>query len=59
MSKKTNIKPRWCSVNIKTNSECIFDGICLSGGVCSFKKDPSARELSDSTGRKQKKKSGA
>ncbi|HNV97101.1 MAG TPA: hypothetical protein PKL13_02165 [bacterium] len=38
MEKKDNSKPKWCSLNIKKISECMFEGICLANGVCSFKK---------------------
>ncbi len=38
MATKENSKPKWCSLNIQKLSECMFEGICLAGGLCSFKK---------------------
>ncbi|MDD4290499.1 MAG: hypothetical protein PHH83_04525 [Patescibacteria group bacterium] len=38
MKKQNNTKLRQCSLNVKKIRECMFEGICLADGVCSFKK---------------------
>jgi hypothetical protein len=52
--KLTNTKPEWCSLNIQKINECMFEGICLAGGVCSFKKEVATKNNSAS-GRKLKR----
>lgn len=54
MPKEEKSKPKWCSLNIQKISECMFEGICLSGGVCSFKKElPTKNNVASTRKRKR------